>query len=129
MRRDDIIKKLLNKRNVLEETTHKYDNYVRLPRKIYFSDMRGNVRKYRQMAAIDFAVDLLNLDFYKINIYDYAIRCFPVQNEESYEIIRMADSIYLNERKKAARYIIENFLPICKKDIINIVELNKDDKN
>lgn len=117
-----LLDKLQQKKNLLSNSIYKNDNRIWMPRKQLFNDLRSTVQTYRKIDAINLAIELLSVDFNKINLYKYTQSCIPdTLEDKKYDMCQMAISIYLNERKSAARYIIENYLPIYKKQILEII--------
>lgn len=119
MEKGEIIEKLLKKKGVLEQGLHRYDGYVHLCQTKYFNNARSTTKIIRNMGAIDMAIDLLNNGIGDIDVAKYAMQCVPSAMLD--EMMDEANSIYLNERKKAVRYIIEYWLPICKKPILELI--------
>ena len=117
---EKVLDKLIEKRKKLIQTTHKYDNYVRLCRTKWSSNYKNDIDVYRKIGAIDLAIELINKHIVEIDIYQYAIQVLPITlYDVRNKYIEKAGSIYLNDRKECARFLIDNYLPICKKDILN----------
>lgn len=116
------ISKLKAKKEKLEETTHKYDNYVRLCRTKWYNNHRNNIDVARKTSAINLAIDLINKRIVEIDLHNYALQIFPVTLEDIWsDYINKSCSIYLSERKECARYLIDNFLPICKREVLSCI--------
>lgn len=119
---EKIIRKLKAKKEKLEETTHKYDNCVRLCRTKWYSDYKNSINVDRKTKAIDLAIDLINNEISEIDLYKYVLSIIPVSlGDIQDEYLRKSESIYLNEKRECAKYMISNFLPICKKEILNFI--------
>lgn len=118
------IDKLEAKKAKLEIESHKYDDRQRLCRTLYFSGLRRQVANMQKMKAIDMAIELLRGEpwqWYKIDIYHYAIHCISPQRYDYHEITDKARSNYLCDLKEVVKFIIDLYLPICKKVVLNIL--------
>lgn len=116
------ISKLKAKKEKLIETTHKYDNYVRLSRTKWYNNHRNDIDISRKTSAIDLAIELMSKRIVEINLHDYALQILPVTLGNTwYDYINKACSIYINDRKECARYLIDSFLPICKKQVLSCI--------
>lgn len=122
MDKEKVTKKLIGKKEKLIETTHKYDNCVKLCRTKWYNDYKNSIIVDRKTKAIDLAIELINNQISKIDLYQYALSIIPVSlGDIQDKYLMKSESIYLNERKECARYLISNFLPICKKEILNCI--------
>ena len=119
---NSVIDRLKSKYIQIEEKTHQYDDRSRMSRTLLFGCLKSQVRSYRQMEAINLAIELQTTDFRKIDIAHYVTMVVPETIPEKDDLFQKAQSIYLNERKRVVRYLISSFLPICKKEILRMLE-------
>lgn len=114
--------KLEAKKEKLEETTQKYDNYVRLCRTKWYSNHKNDIDVSRKMCAIDLAIELINKRIIEIDLYNYALQILPATLEDiRNDYINKSCSIYIDERKECARFLINGFLSICKKEVLSCI--------
>lgn len=122
MKKEDLIAKLVAKKEVIEQELHKYDDRVRMPRTLLFSTLKSEVRNYRKVAAIDYALSLINgTHVFDIDCQELVTACLPTNGIKYEELYRKADSIYLSERKEVIRSVMELALPICKKQVMEYI--------
>lgn len=123
MKQEQLLAKLLSKKEQLEEEMEKYDDHNRLSRKLLFTTLRNQVRIGRKIVAIDCAVDLVK------GTHIREIDCFLLVNgtlpdtlgEYKENLLRKADSIYLKERMEVIREVMNKVLPICKKQVMEYI--------
>lgn len=117
--KDVLIAKLKAKKEKLIEETKKYDDRVFLPRTLLFSTLKNQTKNYRKVYAIDLALSLISGKHIRdVDCYQLVVMTMPATNELYDNLLKKADSIYLNERKEVIRAVIEHALPICKKQVM-----------
>ena len=122
MKKEDLIARLVAKKEVIEQELHKYDDRVRMSRTLLFSTLRSEVRNYRKLAAIDYALSLINgTRVFDIDCRMLLVDCIPINNIKYEDLYQKADSIYLSERKEVIRSVMELALPICKKQVMEYI--------
>lgn len=123
MNKEQLLAKLLAKREQLKQEQEKFDDRNRLPRKLLFTTLRNQTRIWRKIAAIDYAKSLIE----GVHVRD--IDCFQMVNdllpdtlaEYKDSLLRKADSIFLNERIEVIREVMCRSLPICKKQVMEYI--------
>lgn len=122
MKKEDLLAKLMAKKEMLVKETEKYDDRRFLPRTLLFTTLRNQARDYRKIFAIDCALSLINgAHIRDIDCYQLVIKTIPVTNVLHDELLKKADSIYLNERREVVRSVMEHTLPICKKQVMDFI--------
>ena len=122
MKKEDLIAKLVAKKEVIEQELHKYDDRVRMSRTLLCSTLRSQVRNYRKVAAIDYALSLINgTHVFDIDCQKLVVDCLPTNSIKYEDLYRKSDSIYLSERKEVIRSVMELALPICKKQVMEYI--------
>lgn len=122
MKKEDLIAKLVAKKEVIEKELRKYDDRARMPRTLLFSTLRSEVRNYRKVAAIDYALSLINgTHVFDIDCQELVMDCLPTTDIKFEDLYRKSDSIYLSERKEVIRSVMELALPICKKQVMEYI--------
>lgn len=111
---------LLNKKKKIEEEMHKYDltERRRLPQKLFFHNLREEVRNYRKLGAISFALQLV--DGKTLRDLDYKALDINVLPQGNSEYDRIRDRLFSNrvsEIINAVTEILQISLPVCKKSI------------
>lgn len=115
---------LLNKlREKLKKEEERYkeasrEDYVRLPRKQYFSVMRKQMQIQRSINTIKVAINFVKIGLPKTDVYAAVIDCIPPGRCDIEDLEYKANSIYLRERAEVIKIIFDDFLPICKKEVI-----------
>lgn len=119
MKKEDLISKLLAKKETIHKELNKYNDRVRLSRTLLFSTLRNETRSYRKLSAIDCAISIIKgTHIREIDCEKLIKDTIPVGNEMYEELSRKACSIYLNERKWVIRSVIEIALPAYKKQVM-----------
>lgn len=122
MKKETLIAKLTEKKAKLIEETKKHDNREFMPRTLLFTTLKNEVRAYRKASAIDCALSLINGTHIRdIDCYQLVIMTIPETNTLHDELLKKADSIYLNERREVIRSVMEHSLPICKKQVMECI--------
>ena len=122
MKKEDLIAKLTVKKEKLIKETEKYDDREFIPRTLLFTTLKNEVRTYRKVSAIDCALSLINGTHIRdIDCYQLVIKTIPETNTLHDELLKRADSIYLNERREVIRSVMEHSLPICKKQVMEYI--------
>lgn len=122
MKKEALIAKLTEKKRKLVEETKKHDNREFMPRTLLFTTLKNEVRTYRKVSAIDCALSLITGTHIRdIDCYQLVIMTIPETNTLHDELIKKADSIYLNERRKVIRSVMEHSLTICKKQVMEYI--------
>lgn len=115
---------LKNKLNKLHEEEHKYDGYDRLPRKIYFTDAKRQVRIGEQCVAIKAALEILNGKlWHELDIYDIVLMSVNFKNEDKEQMLYLAFRSGLYGKYKALTFAFEHSLPICKRQVLNAIQM------
>ena len=108
----------------LQNEAHKYDDCNRLSRKLYFSDAKRQVRIGEQCTAIEAALALLNgKQWHELDIYNVVLMSVNSRNSEKDKMLEYAYSGGLYEKQKALMYAFETSLPICKKQIFEVIQM------
>ena len=122
MKKENLIEKLLAKKELIERDLHKYDDRVKMSRTLLFSTLKNEVRSYRKLAAIDCAVSLINgAHIFDIDCRKLVMDCMSTNNVKYEDLYMKAESIYLSERKEVIRSVMELSLPICKKQVMEYI--------
>lgn len=112
--------RILKEQELYEEKSHA--DRVRLPRKMYFSSLNGQVRIQRRIAALKAAIEVHEKDLRDIDVRSAVLNSIPPQRPDFDELLEKAQSIYLRERAAALKTVFEDILPICKKETIRQIE-------
>ncbi len=112
--------RILKEQELYEEKSHA--DHVRLPRKMYFSSLNGQVRIQRRIAALKAAIEVNEKDLRDVDVYSAVLNSIPPQRPDFDELLEKAESIYLRERAAALKTVFEEILPICKKETIRQIE-------
>lgn len=108
----------------LQKEAHKYDDRNCLPRKLYFSDAKRQVRIGEQCTAIGAALDILSgKQWHELDIYNIVLMSVNSLSEEKDKMLEYAYSGGLYEKQKALMYAFETSLPICKKQIFEAIQM------
>lgn len=95
-----------------------HEDRIRLPRKMYFSSLREQMRILRRISAIKTAVEVIENGIGKVDIYSAVLNSISPKRTDYEDILEKAQSIYLRERVLALKVIFEDVLPVCKKEMI-----------
>lgn len=112
--------RILKEQELYEEKSHA--DRVRLPRKMYFSSLNGQVRIQRKIAALKAAIEVHEKDLRDVDVRSAVLNSIPPQRPDFDELLEKAQSIYLRERAAALKTVFEDILPICKKETIRQIE-------
>ena len=112
--------RILKEQELYEEKSHA--DHVRLPRKMYFSSLNGQVRIQRRIAALEAAIEVNEKDLRDVDVRSAVLNSIPPQRPDFDELLEKAQSIYLRERAAALKTVFEDILPICKKETIRQIE-------
>lgn len=116
-----IITKLNAKKAQLEASLHEKDNCVWMARKEHFSWLRRVSDINRKIAAIDLAIDIITKSIGMIDLYKYVLLIVSDNLAVKSDLFQESESIYLNERKNCASYLIENYLCVRKKQVLEYI--------
>lgn len=112
--------RILKEQELYEEKSHA--DRVRLPRKMYFSSLNGQVRIQRRIAALKAAIEVNEKNLRDVDVRSAVLNSIPPQRPDFDELLEKAQSIYLRERAAALKTVFEDILPICKKETIQQIE-------
>ena len=112
--------RILKEQELYEEKSHA--DRVRLPRKMYFSSLNGQVRIQRRIAALKAAIEVHEKDLRDVDVCSAVLNSIPPQRPDFDELLEKAQSIYLRERAAALKTVFEDILPICKKETIRQIK-------
>lgn len=112
--------RILKEQELYEEKSHA--DHVRLPRKMYFSSLNGQVRIQRRIAALKAAIEVNEKNLRDVDVRSAVLNSIPPQRPDFDELLEKAESIYLRERAAALKTVFEDILPICKKETIRQIE-------
>lgn len=112
--------RILKEQELYEEKSHA--DRVRLPRKMYFSSLNGQVRIQRKIAALKAAIEVNEKNLRDVDVRSAVLNSIPPQRPDFDELLEKAQSIYLRERAAALKTVFEDILPIYKKETIQQIE-------
>lgn len=108
----------------LQKEANKYDDRNCLPRKLYFKDAKRQVRIGEQCTAICAALDILRgKQWHELDIYNVVLMSVNSRNSEKDKLLEYAYSRRLYEKQNALMYALETSLPICKKQILDAIQM------
>lgn len=116
-----MIRKLTDKISLLNKEIHKYDDRIRLPRTVYYSNARNTILSYKKISACQTALKILeNIPFTKVEIERLYITCFPdCDKNPGLERIFRTEPINLHSLYSVIELIVNKYLPLYKKNILN----------
>lgn len=91
---------------------------VRLSRTQWHTCQRKQAEISRKISALEAAVEFLSRPIRDIDVHKAVLMSVPVGNASKEELLRKAESIYLNERKEALKEVFNRSLPILKQQVI-----------
>lgn len=118
---DNILKALDEKKAHLEDSLHEKDNRVWMARKEHFSWLRKVTDINKKIVAIDLAIDLFTKFLSEIDLSKYVLLLVSDNLSIKDDLFQKSESLYLNEKKECAIYLIENYLCIKKKVILQCI--------
>lgn len=116
------IQMLENKMAQLQTEVAKYNDYVRMPRKLYYTVLRKQKRITEQCTAIKAATEILKgKKWFDMNIYEIVLLSVNDRREEKQEMLDFALYEGLYYKETALRFALDISLPICKKRVFDAI--------
>lgn len=119
MKRDYLIEKLKAKALQIDAENHKYDDRIKLSRKLWYSNMRKEMANMRKISAINAAITLIVKGFMYVDVYDAVLMTIANTRLDKDALLQKAMSNYLCEQKQALKEVFETSLPICKNQVLS----------
>ena len=116
-----ILSVLQEKKAKLEESLHEKDNRVWMARKEHFFWIRKVTDINKKIVAIDLAIDLFTKFLSEIDLPKYVLLLVSDNLSIKEDLFQKSESQYLNEKRECATYLIENYLCIKKKVILQCI--------
>lgn len=116
-----VLKALEDKKAKLEDSLHEKDNRVWMARKEHFFWIRKVTDINKKIVAIDLAIDLFTKFLSEIDLPKYVLLLVSDNLSIKDDLFQKSGSQYLNEKRECATYLIENYLCIKKKVILQCI--------
>ena len=95
--------------------------YVHLNKTRYFSSMRKQRQITRRIAALETAISILETPFYKVDVTRGILLGISDQRTDKDELFQLAASSSMTDRLKACQTLLDESLPIFKKEILKYI--------